>query len=191
MTAITTKLGLGGSISRADELVNAIADWHEPCPLSLYKNNRQRSSEAHRDYKQPGVYIILEATPKGLIPRWVETWVDVSSARYVGESNNIAYRLSQHATGRSSTPAEVVTQEYLSQYCTQAERDAYTISFPSDQRAFREECMDHRGLWVKTTHTASKSEAQRLESKIINLYTSQGIPLWNRILYKNRKVQSQ
>lgn len=173
--------------TEGDELIDAIATWHEPCLLSQYKDNRRRSPEAERDYKKPGVYVILEATRKGLVPRWVETWVDEASARYVGESNNLAFRLSQHATGRSSTPATVVTMDYL-EFAEPSEKTAYDISHPSEQRAFREFCMDQRRLWVKTTHTSSKSEAQRLENAVINLYRAKGIELWNRVLYKGRKA---
>lgn len=166
----------------ADELINALAHWHDPCPLSMYRE-KNRSMESQRDMSQPGVYIIMEPTPIGDVPRYVE-----ATPSYVGEGKNLGHRLWQHSTGRNSNPAEYVTDDYLERYATDQERAAYHAAYPSQQREIRELCIYRRGLWVKTTHTESKSEAQRLENAVINLYRAKDIKLWNKRLYTTHKA---
>ena len=108
-----------------------MADWHEACLVSQYKD--VRSEEYRRDLSQYGVYVIFELTPNGEVPLFVE-----ALPRYVGMSTLLSERLRMHATGRSSNPAEHVMEEYMRYNFSETERARYNNAPASEQQRRRE-----------------------------------------------------
>ena len=155
----------------------AMAEWHPACLLSQYKD--YMSEEYRRDRQQYGVYVIFELTPNGYEPRFIE-----ALPRYVGRSNILSTRLKQHARGVGrSTPALKVMEDYLRDYGTHAEREAYDNASIKQQQEHREKAMDRRALWVRTAHTENRDQSDRLEKAMVRLYEGQPIVLWNHIKF--------
>jgi hypothetical protein len=156
------------------EVINK-ARWHPASKLSVYLD--RQSAEYQRDSYQFGVYVLVELTASGEIPRYVS-----AIPRYVGMSSVLSERLTQHARG-NSIPGELVTKEWLMAFATEAEQAAYATADRTSQREIRKLCMARRDLWVRTTHTADKEATDTLEHALIRKYEEQGYLLWNHIKY--------
>ena len=165
--------------TKGDELLLAMARWHQPCLLSQYTDNQ--NEEFRRDYDKSGVYVVLELIAS---KRWIPRYV-AAAPRYVGMAHALSQRLKSHAMGSSSNPAEHVMQEWLELNASPDERAAYDNAPDAEQRMLREICISRRRLWVKTAHTEDTLSAIQLEKAIIRLYVSQGYELWNKITYKS------
>ena len=166
------------SRSKGEKMITAMADWHPICLLNTYLD--RQSTEYQRDSFQFGVYIMFEFTPNGYVPAFVE-----ANPKYVGMSVQLSQRLgSQHLAGRGSTPAKVVTEQWLAANGTETDAVTYSNASPEAQREFRAACIQKRGLWVQTVHTDSKVKAEDLEKAVTRLYEAHGIVLWNNIKFK-------
>lgn len=161
---------------QGDELISAMANWHDPTPLGNYLV--PRSYEYRRDFEHHGVYVIIEWTNVGWIPRYVEA-IPV----YVGMASNLSTRIRMHASGRSSNPAEHVTREYLENASAQ-EREIYAVAEDAEKQKIRAACIANRNMWVKTAHVdGDLLDVFQLEKALIRQYESQGFWLWNKIKY--------
>jgi hypothetical protein len=146
--------------------------WHQASLLSVYLD--VTSEEYKRDLYQYGVYVLFELIGNKEVPLLVEAF-----PRYVGESGVLSQRLKNHANGSfQSNPGDHVIREFL-QTCSEAERAAYAVASKPEQTELRRMAMAHRGMWVRTAHTESKTNARELEHAMCNYYRSQGYDLWN------------
>ena len=153
------------------------ARWNPASKLSVYLD--KQSEEFQRDAYQDGVYVLVELTARGEIPKWVGPM-----PKYVGMSIVLSSRLRTHASGGfASNPADHVMLEYLLEYSTEAERAAYAIASRREQLEIRRLAMAQRNLWVRTAHTADEAASDRLEHALIRKYEEQGYHLWNDIKY--------
>lgn len=168
----------GGPVEdNSDRVVIRSAHWHNASLLSQYLD--ARSVEFQRDFNQYGVYTLFELRKNQLVPLFVE-----ATPKYVGMSTVLSSRLKQHANGSfASNPGNHVIQEFLQTNATEAERAAFAIASRQEQLDLRRLAMAQRRLWVRTTHTENRTQAGHLEQAMIRLYVSQGIHLWNHILY--------